>query len=378
MTTKETARPALLKFDPALDPLDDEGKQLRDGLSAAVLDGDTLWLACDETTRLERLTRDRGDAFHAHEQFPLSALLDLQAPEDEEADIEGLAVADGYLWLVGSHSLKRTKAKPDKTPKKNRERLAEVTADGNRFLLARIPLVDDGGTRRPEKESGEGDDRRVAAQLRGDATGSELTAALRQDEHLGRFFGNEGEAGGRIPSKDNGFDIEGLAVSGGRVFLGLRGPVLRGWATVLEVEVREEGGRPSMLRLKGIGDGDRPYRKHLLELGGLGVRDLCADGNDLLILAGPTMDLDGPTALFRWEGGAHPEKESVVFAGGLKRLLDVPFGRGADHAEGVTLLPAVEGAPREVLVIYDAPSAERKRGREGEAVLRSDIFRLPS
>ena len=50
---------------------------------------------------------------------------------------------------------------------------------------------------------------------------------------------------------------------------------------------------PSMLRLREIGSHGLPYRKHLLELGGLGIRDLCVDGDDLLILAGPTMDLDG-------------------------------------------------------------------------------------
>jgi len=377
MSIRETARPALLKFDPDLNRLDDEGKELRDGLSAAVLDGDTLWLAGDETTRLERLVRDRGDVFHDHKQFPLSVPLDLQAPETEEADIEGLAVADGYLWLVGSHSLKRTKPKADKTPKKNRERLAEVTSDGNRFLLARIPLVEDGATHRPEETAGEGDGKRVAAQLHGDAKGSDLTTALKKDEHLGRFFVDAADANSGIPGKDNGFDIEGLLVSGGRVLLGLRGPVLRGWATVLEVEVREDEGNRSILRLEGIGEGGRPYRKHFLELGGLGVRDLCADGNDLLILAGPTMDLDGPTAVFRWKDGARPAEESVVFAGDkLKRVLEVPFGRGADHAEGITLLPAGGGGSREVLVIYDAPSGGRKRGREGEAVLRSDIFAL--
>src|SRR5215210_2805612 len=102
MNTEKSPRPALLKFDPTLDRLDDEGKELRDGLSAAVLDGDTLWLAGDETTRLDRLTRDRGDTYHAHVQFPLSTLFDLPAPEKEEADIEGLDVADDYLWLVGS------------------------------------------------------------------------------------------------------------------------------------------------------------------------------------------------------------------------------------------------------------------------------------
>lgn len=376
MNTEQNSRPALLKFDPALNRLDDEGKELRDGLSAAALVGETLWLACDETTRLERLTRGRGDIYHAHEQFPLAGLLDLRADEKEEADIEGLDVADGYLWLIGSHSLKRTKPKPGKPADNNRRRLAEVKADGNRFLLARIPLVADGGTYRLEKETGQGDQRRVAAQLGGDHKGSELTAALKDDEHLGPFFGDEGEVNRGIPGKDNGFDIEGLALSGGRVFVGLRGPVLRGWAAVLEVEVEPDADKPATLRLKGIGPGGRPYRKHFLDLGGLGVRALSADGEDLLILAGPTMDLDGPFTIFRWAGGAAPGEQSVVFSGELKRVLDLPSGAGSDRAEGITLLPAGDGGGAELLVLYDAPSDRRKRGREGEAVLRADIFKL--
>ena len=60
--------------------------------------------------------------------------------------------------------------------------------------------------------------------------GNDLTEALRGDEHLGSFLA--------IPGKDNGFDIEGLAVAGERLFIGLRGPVLRGWAVILEVELR--------------------------------------------------------------------------------------------------------------------------------------------
>ena len=43
----------------------------------------------------------------------------------------------------------------------------------------------------------------------------------------------------RLPSKDNGLDIEGLAVLGNRVYLGLRGPVLRGRAIILELELEE-------------------------------------------------------------------------------------------------------------------------------------------
>ena len=61
--------------------------------------------------------------------------------------MEGLDYEDGYLWLVGSHSLKRKK--PDdkeESVKENFERLANVSSDGNRFLLARIPATEEDGT----------------------------------------------------------------------------------------------------------------------------------------------------------------------------------------------------------------------------------------
>ena len=83
----------------------------------------------------------------------------------------------------------------------------------------------------------------TAARLQGDARANQLTKALRNDPHVGRFvprvLKNDDIDG--IPSKDNGFDVEGLAVSGDRVFLGLRGPVLRGWAMVVELRVRTAG-----------------------------------------------------------------------------------------------------------------------------------------
>ena len=47
-----------------------------------------------------------------------------------------------------------------------------------------------------------------------------------------------------------------------------------------------------------------PFVKHFLDLGGLGVRDLSVDGDDLIVLAGPTMLLDGPVRLLRWPDGA--------------------------------------------------------------------------
>ena len=75
-------------------------------LSAVVRAGRHLWLASDETTHLERLTRKDGDTFTYHESFPLAPYLSLPAGPEEEIDIEGLDYVEQaenrYLWLVGS------------------------------------------------------------------------------------------------------------------------------------------------------------------------------------------------------------------------------------------------------------------------------------
>lgn len=366
-----------LEFHPERDDLG-KGKELRDGLSVALQIGDTLWVANDESISLERLSlikeANTGKYRYGrqHQQFSLADYLRLPVapPKDpadlEEVDIEGLDYADGYLWLVGSHSLKRKNSTLEDGAKEARKQLTKVSPDGNRYLLARIPVVAGDGTYTLAKEAKQKGKKRTAAQLRGNAKGNELTKALRGDKHLGPFLA--------IPGKDNGFDIEGLAVAGERLFLGLRGPVLRGWAVILEVELEEDDEAPATLRLKPIGPKQRLYRKHFLQLGGLGIRDICAQGADLLILAGPTMDLDGPVTVLRWRGGTAPEGESVVPADALQRVLDVPYGQGVDHAEGITLFAPDGGTAGSLLVVYDSASESRQLG---ESTAVADVFRLP-
>lgn len=366
---------ALLEFNPEWNKLSND-KELRDGLSVVLLIGNTLWVANDETITLERLTRQKDDTdgtykYSDHQRFSLNQYLQLPVPppsnpEDiEEVDIEGLDydAQSGYLWLVGSHSLKRNKVDQndeDDSVDKNFKRLAKVSSDGNRFLLARIPLIKDGDTYKLESEIEQDGAKLTAARLRGHYEGNDLTKALQKDEHLAPFLA--------IPGKDNGFDIEGLAVVGERILLGLRGPVLRGWAVILELSLKEDDS--STLRLKKMGPDDRLYRKHFLQLGGLGIRDLCVSGTDLLILAGPTMDLDGPVTVFRWPGGAQPEAEGVVFNKTLQQV-EIPFGQGNDHAEGMTLVSVNDNEAPVLLVVYDAASADRKKG---DSALEGDIF----
>jgi len=145
----------LLLFSPEYNNLR-KNKELCYGLSAALQVSSTLWVVNDETITLERLgikgpQTDGGFRFENHKQFSLNNYLTLPVPpsldgdDASEADIEGLAFDGHYLWLVGSHSLKRNKPKQKDGPDDGMKRLAKVSRDGNRYLLARIPLVEEGG-----------------------------------------------------------------------------------------------------------------------------------------------------------------------------------------------------------------------------------------
>ncbi|MEW9553070.1 DUF3616 domain-containing protein [Nonomuraea sp. NPDC050783] len=314
-----------LRFDHA-----SRASQTHTNLSAIRQSPHGLWIAGDETASFEHLAWT-GDHYGDQRTFRLAEYIDLPAGPDDEADIEGMARADGHLWVVGSHSLKRKRVK-SKDPAKAAHRLATVVREENRFILARLPL--------------HGEEPGPGAVMSGERN---LTAYLSQDVHLGPFLA--------LPGKDNGLDVEGIAVVGERVYLGLRGPVLRGWAVVLELRPEETDRRRLRLR--------EPYRKHFLDLGGLGVRDLCPDGDSLLLLTGPTMALDGPVQVRRWWPG---RRAGVVPAGELEVVMDLPYGVGCDHPEGLVRL-----ADGRLMVVYDSPSPARITPAGG---VLADIFTI--
>ena len=321
-------------------------------LSAVRQVGQHLWLGCDEGSALERLTI-QGDAPKGgacdhraaeHLSIPIGNFLPLPNGVEEEVDIEGIAYSDHYLWFIGSHSPKRKRPKPEETDKENHKRLRTVEFEHNRCTLGRIPLVD--GTlavqcphpQHPKQSL-------TAAQLQRKKSGNQLTQVLAEDAHLGPFL----EAG--IPGKDNGFDVEGLAVVDDRLLIGLRGPVLRGWSVLLEIAVKDDD--PGWFKLKKL-DGKRRYRKYFLNLEGLGIRDLCPWGDDLLILAGPTMALSGPIQIFRLPLADLSPGQSFLSPVWVETL---PHGKDRDRAEGLTQF--IQGDQRQLLVVYDAPSPER-------------------
>ena len=63
-------------------------------------------------------------------------------------------------------------------------------------------------------------------------------------------------------------------------------------------------------------------------------------GEDLLILAGPTMDLDGPVQVYRLKNGVNLP-ENVL--NNPEIVQEIPYGNRDDHAEGMTLFEDVIG-----------------------------------
>ena len=360
MPNARSANAVRLEFAP--------GALVQTNLSGAAFTGDWLWVAGDEACGLDRLRLLDPVGlevlrFGEARNFPLAGLLDLPGAADEEADLEGLAVADGYLWVVGSHGLKRKNARPDREHADNAKRLAKVALDGNRRLLACLPIEPDAqGEPCLVRQAQDG---RRALRLKGNAQMNLLTQALADDPHFGPYMA--------IPGKDNGFDIEGLAVDGCRLLLGLRGPVLRGWSALLEIEVEARG---DSLRLVPLDDRGTMVRKHFLQLDGMGVRDLHFSGNDLYILAGPTMVLDGEIRVFKWPAARQSlaaHRDPVRFEAALTESVSLPHGRGTNRAEAICdLPPALAGRRPSWLVLYDAPGADR---RDGEHTVFGDLLR---
>ena len=360
MPKTRTANAVRLEFSP--------GCLVQTNLSGAAFTGEWLWVAGDEACgvdRLRRLDPVAGETFRYGDarDFPLADLLALPGAADEEADLEGMAVADGFLWVVGSHGLKRKNARPGRDHAENARRLAKVSLDGNRRLLACLPIEPDAnGEPCLVRQARDG---RQALRLKGDAQTNQLTRALADDPHFGPYMA--------IPGKDNGFDIEGLAIDGRRLLLGLRGPVLRGWSALLEIAVDV---RAEQLRLAPLDDSGTLIRKHFLQLDGLGVRDLHFSGDDLYILAGPTMVLNGEIRVFKWPGARAvlaANREPVVFEVALTESVSLPHGRGTDRAEAICdLPPELAGGKPSWLVLYDAPGADR---REGEHTVFGDLLR---
>jgi hypothetical protein len=323
-------------------------------LSAAAIVENNLFLASDEGAFVERLTFS-GGAWRNHVRIALGELLKLK-DEDAEADLEGLAVSDGWLWVIGSHARTRPKAEKAEDECIDLDKLADLKDTRPRCLFARLPLVRSADGWLPVKRDGI----RRAGLLKQGKQGNGLSKFLKQSPLLRPFTD--------IPAKEGGVDVEGIAVLGDRVALGMRGPVIGGHALLLEVQL--EGKQSGKLHLAG----EPVFR--MLALEGLGIRDLDLDGGDLLILAGPTTALSGPCALYRWRDWANdaPRDARKVRLHRPERSLELPFGDGFDHPEGISVWRESGSGAGQLLVACDSPGEQRLNERTG--TILADIFDL--
>ncbi|WP_260483160.1 DUF3616 domain-containing protein [Sphingomicrobium flavum] len=326
-------------------------------LSAAAIVGNALFVAGDEAHAVERLTIDDDGQASDHRRFELRDYLDL-VRGGEEMDIEGLAIDDGWLWITGSHS--RTRPDPEDDADDDGhidiKKVSDLKDTRPRCVLARIPLREDlDGLMKPVRND---DDRTAGLVRQKGEQGSKLRRLLCANPLLGPSC--------EMAAKEGGLDIEGLAAKGERVALGLRGPVIQTYAVLVEPLFKaKSSGRLHL---------EKPLRIRLMELGGLGVRDLLVGGDDLYILAGPTGDLDGRCVLYRWEGwGSNPpEHDRKLKVHKPERLFDIPVKVDHDHPEGIAWLPGEE--EKRLLILYDSPAPERIDTKAG--TILGDVFAI--
>lgn len=222
----------------------------------------------------------------------------------KEADLEGVAFDAGTYYAVGSHGLSGEEGK--KQP--------------SRYFVYRLSV--DPSTGRPADL---GSETRASTALERKATLAPLIAA---DDKLKPHID-------KVPG-EQGVNIEGLAVAGGDMFFGFRGPVLDDGALVMQV--------PVAAIFDGAVLGAKP-EVHSLPLGkGQGIRDLAAVNGGFLVLSGPEKREPGKAEVFLWKPGSAPI--AIYDLGG-------PHSDGA-KPEALLLLGETDAAYA-VLVMSDGP-----------------------
>ena len=226
--------------------------------------------------------------------------------EQLELDGEGVAYADGFFYVIGSHGHPRD-SKRRLDPDKDSARIAAQIAANSQIVRFRS------------------DGARATGPI--ERTGK-LRALIARQPDLRSYLDQRLE--------NNGLTIEGIAIRRGRILVGFRGPQLKGGrAAVLSVAVNGVFGKAA--------PASRLYR---LPLGkGASVRDLAAFGDGILVLAGPIASDPGPFGIYSWDG----ESDNVRL---LKDLADVVGKNGKWKAEA--LLPLDEDASGlRILVLFD-------------------------
>ena len=278
--------------------------------------GSFLLLGVDEGTQLLLLSEKGPGEYAARKQgYDLLSGKWVDFPEEfgEEIDVEGIASVDNTVYVVGSHSAKRSKVKPAKKKyATNRDRLASISPEPGRQRIFKLQINSTTGeiTERIEKS---------------------LWPAITDSSYLAPFAG--------IPSKENGIDIEGIAADSDTVYIGFRGPVLR--MNYVPIMVAE---------FDSLGEPDYKPDIRFVNLDGRGIRDMTKVADGFLLIGGPVAEL-GTFELYHWNGqdavtGTDRKVRPVV------RLGEIPTTGGA-KPEGILVVDDAAGY-YDILIVYDS------------------------
>jgi hypothetical protein len=235
---------------------------------------------------------------------PIRVVDDGSSGEPLPLDGEGVAFADGFFYVIGSHG----------HPRGRGHKLYPIrdAAEIEAKIMASSKIV------------------RIKADSRDAKTSYVLRHLIRCDPVLKDF------ADRRLD--ENGVTIEGVAVREDRLFAGFRGPVLPdGKAVILSVS------------LAALFDGAAPDpRLHRVDLRhNRGVRDLAPWAEGLLVLAGPSGGEKGNYSVFFWDTSSKDVTR-------LGRLPDVKSKDGKQQFKAEAILPLDQNAGKlRILVFFD-------------------------
>ncbi len=254
---------------------------MSDASGAVPLGTNCFAVADNEQTCIKIYRRDRGGP--PLKSFDFASFLEVE-PRRSQVDIEAAArIGDRAFWLSSHGRNVQSKFSP------NRQRLfaTDIKSVGDAFEL--VPAG------KPYKD---------------------LLSDLVHDPHLKRF--NLAEASQKAPKSSNALNLEGLcATPDGQLLIGFRNPIPEGRALIVPLSNPDQviNGKPARLG-----------EPQLLDLHGLGIRDLAYTDNKYVIIGGPYAG-KGHFRLYWWSGNAsRPEHIKGLKFGDL-------------HPEAIVLYP---------------------------------------
>lgn len=298
---------------PVATPAEEVGRAC-DGSAILNVGGGYFLNATDEDNviRLYRL----GSAATPVREFDMSAFLAVEKTKKgvpKEADLEGVARAGNRLYWIGSHGRDKKGGKES-----SRHRLFATTMSGAGADTQLTPAGKPSADLIPLLTEGN----------------SEAASALRAAEAK--------------PHLNGGIDVEGLAAGpNGSLLIGFRSPLVSGKAILARLA--------NVGAVVDTGETPRLDPAILLDLGGLGIRDIVPTGKagEYWILAG--LPGEGSTfKIYRWQEGGNP----VVWKESLPAGPGSPEGLMAD--EGGKLLLSRDGGEMGSPACKERPVKERR------------------